>query len=178
MATKESYLKDLMGHVLQVLYMLFLGIIIAVFCGLGIDTFYAAPKAPEFPTTLQQEQYKTVPATTRTAEEIAAQKDYDAAQKKYMEELKPYNRNASIIAIVLAVIALTLSLTVLLRWEVIANGMLLGGVFTLAYSIILGMQTDDTKFRFFLVAVGVLITLVLGYIKFIRPNEDNKLTEE
>lgn len=167
MASRESYLKDLMGHVLQVLYMLFLGIIIAVFCGLGIDTFYTAPKAPEFPAVLQQEEYETAPISTRYE-----QKAYDAAQKKYMEDMKPYNRNASIIAIVLAVIALSLSLTVLLRWEVIANGVLLGGVFTLAYSIILGMQTDDTKFRFFLAAVGVLITLVLGYIKFIRPNEE------
>lgn len=171
MAT-ENYLKDLMGHVMQIIYMVFLGVIIAVLCGLGIDTFYAKPKAPEYPTVLQNEQYKTVPITTQTEEELAAQKSFDEAQKKYTEDMKPYNRNASIIAIALAVIALSLSLTVLIRWEVIANGVLLGGVFTLAYSIILGMQTEDSRFRFFLVAVGVLVTFILGYIKFIKPQTE------
>lgn len=172
MATKESYLRDLMGHALQVLYMVFLGIIIAVFCGLGIDTFYPGPKAPDYPAVLQNAQYKTAPATVQTAEEIAAQKSFDAAQKQYQEDLKPHSRNASIIAILLAVVALTLSLTVLVKWEVIANGVLLGGIFTMGYSIILGMMSEDTRFRFFLVAAGVLIALILGYMKFIRPNEE------
>jgi len=172
MATKESYLKDLMGHALQVLYMIFLGIIIAVFCGLGIDTFYPGPVAPEYPTVLQNEQYKTAPATTQTPEELAAQKEFDAAQKQYQNDLKPYSRNASMIAIVLAVLALSLSLIVLVKWEVIANGVLLGGIFTMAYSIILGMQSEDPKFRFFLVTAGVAITFALGYLKFVRAHKE------
>lgn len=172
MDTKESYLKDLMGHVMQIIYVIFLGVLIAVFCGLGINTFYTPPKAPEYPTILQSEQYKTVP-TSQTAEELKAQKEFDAAQRKYQNDLKPYNRNASIMALVLAVIALALSLTVLIRWEVIANGVMLGGVFTLAYSIILGMQTEDTKFRFILVTAGVVVALVMGYVKFIKAGSKN-----
>jgi len=175
MDTKEVALKGLMGHTLQILYMVALGIIIALFCGLGIDTFYPGPKAPEYSTILMNQQYKTVPVTgtvTQTPEELQAQKDYDAAQTKYMEALKPHSRNASIIAILLAIGALALSLTVLVKWEVIANGMLLGGIFIMGYSIILGMMSEDTRFRFFLVAAGVLIALVLGYLKFIKPNEE------
>jgi uncharacterized membrane protein len=172
MVSKENYLKDLMGHVLQVLYMIFLGIIVALFCGLGIDAFYPAPRSPEYPAVLQSQQYKTVPTTTQTAEELAAQKEFDTAQKGYTEKTKSYNRNASLLAISLAVISLILSLTVLVRWEVIANGVLLGGILTMAYSIIIGMSTEDTRFRFLLVTVSVLVTLVLGYIKFIKPNED------
>lgn len=171
MAEKESYLKDLMGHVMQIIYMIFLGIIIAVFCGLGIDTFYPAPKAPEYPTVLMNQQYKTTPTTTQTPVELEAQKAFDEAQKQYQEDMKPHNRNVAIISMVLAIIALVLSLTVLMRWEVIANGVLLGGIFTMGYSIIMGMTTEDTKFRFFITAVGVLISLVLGYIKFIKPSK-------
>lgn len=171
MATKDSYMKDLMGHVMQIIYMVFLGILIAIFCGLGISTFYESPKAPEYPQVLQVEQYKTEP-TEQTDEELAALKDFDEEQRQYEEAMKPYARNVSIIALVLAVVALALSLTVLIRWEVIANGVLLGGVFTLAYSIIMGMMTEDTRFRFFLVTAGVIITLVLGYIKFIKPSQE------
>lgn len=175
MTTKESYFKDLMGHALQVLYMVFLGIIIAVFCGLGIDTFYPTPTAPEYPAVLQAEQYKTT-EVTQTAEELAAQQEYDAAYAQFQKDLEPYNRNASIIAIILSVLALALSLTILVKWEVIANGVLLGGIFTMGYSIILGMQAGDSKFRFFLVTAGVAITFALGYLKFIKPN--NKAVSE
>jgi hypothetical protein len=171
MTTKESYLKDLMGHALQILYMVFLGIIIAIFCGLGIDTFYPGPTSPDYPITLQQDQYKETP-TTRSSEELEVQKEYDAAQIQYQNDLEPYARNVSMIALVLSVIALTLSLTVLAKWEVIANGVLLGGIFTMGYSIIMGMQGGDPKFRFFLVTVGVAITFVLGYMKFVRPNKE------
>jgi hypothetical protein len=171
METREPYLKDLMGHVMQIIYVIFLGILIAVFFGLGIDTFYPAPKPPEYPELLMSQQYKTVPSETQTEEEISAQKSYDEAQSKYTEDMKPHSRNVSIIALVLSVIALALSLTILMRWEVIANGVLLGGVFTLGYSIIQGMMTEDTRFRFVIVSVGVLVSLVLGYYKFIKPTQ-------
>lgn len=171
MTTKENYFKDLMAHVLQVMYMLFLGIIIAVFFGLGIDTFYPAPKYPEYPVTLES-QFKEAMPEEPTSEQSQALAKYEEEQRNYESQVKVYNRNASVVAIALAVIALALSLTILLRWEVIANGMLLGGIFTLAYSLILGVQAEDAKFRFLLVTVGVLVTFALGYIKFVLPNKE------
>jgi hypothetical protein len=165
-------IKDLMTHVLQVLYMLFLGIVIAAFFGLGVDTFYPSPKTPEFPQVLQDQQYKATAENQMTNEERAAQKKYDADMTKYQKDLKPYDRNASIIIVVLAVIALVLSLTVVAHWAIISNGVLLGGVFTLAYGIILGMQTDDTKFRFLVISIAALVTLALGYVKFIRKMDN------
>ncbi len=171
MATEtHPIIKDLMTHVLQVLYMLFLGIVIAAFVGLGVDTFYTSPKAPEYPQILQDQQYKSVP-TDQTAEEKAAQKTYDESQKKYSEEMKVHSRNVSIVVMIFAVVALALSLTVLVKWEIIANGFLLGGVFTMAYSIILGMTTEDVKFRFLVISLAALVTLGLGYVKFIHKLE-------
>ena len=170
METKESYLKDLMGHVMQIIYMIFLGVIIALFFGLGIDTFYPGPKEPLYPTILQEKQYQSSP-TIQNVEEKVVEKKFNQEMDQYNKDLKPYSRNVSIIAIVLSVIALILSLTVLIRWEVIANGVMLGGVFTLGYSIIMGMQADDPKFRFAIITVGVVIALALGYYKFILPNK-------
>ena len=170
MESKESNLKDIMGHVMQLVYMLFLGIIIAVFFGLGIDTFYPGPKMPEYPTILETQDYKTTP-TTQTSEQNAAEVKYNKDLRQYDKEIKPYSRDVSIIAMVLAIAALVLSLTVLIRWEVIANGVLLGGVFTLGYSIIMGVQADDPKFRFAIISVGVVIAVVLGYVKFILPKK-------
>jgi hypothetical protein len=172
---KENYLKDLMGHVMQIIYMVFLGILIAVFCGLGIDTFYPGPKMPDYPLSLQEKESKSATAPVYTAEELKVREDYDKSIRDYENARKPYARNVSMIAITLAVVALAISLTVLIRWEVIANGVLLGGVFTLGYSIIRGMESEDPKFRFFLVTIGVIIALVLGYVKFILPNKEKEV---
>jgi hypothetical protein len=49
---------------------------------------------------------------------------------------------------------------------------LLGGVFAAAYSIIRGLMSENTQFRFIIVVIGLAIALALGYIKFIRPKAD------
>ena len=51
----------------------------------------------------------------------------------------------------------------------IADGLLLGGVLTLLYSVIRGFGTEDNMFRFVVVSVGFAISLFLGYVKFIQP---------
>jgi hypothetical protein len=42
---------------------------------------------------------------------------------------------------------------------------------TLIYSVIQGFGTEDNMFRFLVVSAGLFISLVLGYIKFIKPKE-------
>jgi len=55
--------------------------------------------------------------------------------------------------------------------KMIADGILLGGVFTTAYGIIRGFMSDSSQFRFLVVTMGLLIALILGYVKFIRPSK-------
>jgi hypothetical protein len=54
----------------------------------------------------------------------------------------------------------------------IADGILLGGVFTTMYSIMRGLMTENSQFRFLIVTVGIIIAFVLGYVKFIKPKEN------
>ena len=89
-----------------------------------------------------------------------------------MEESKPYNRNVSIVSLVASIIILVLSLTLLAKIKMIADGILLGGVFVTAYGIIRGLMSEDSQFRFIIVTIGLIIALVLGYIKFIRPRKN------
>ena len=100
------------------------------------------------------------------------EKEFAQAQEKYMEESKPYNRNVSIISLVASIIILVLSLTLLTKIRMIADGILLGGVFTTTYSIIRGFSSGNAQFRFLIVIIGLIIALALGYLKFIRPKEN------
>lgn len=65
-----------------------------------------------------------------------------------------------------------MSLTVVKNLIYIADGVLLGGVLTLLYSIVRGFGSQDTMFRFVVVSIGLVIALLLGYIKFIKPNKN------
>jgi hypothetical protein len=156
--------------ILKYIYTIFLALLVALFVGLGIDAFYPGPKAPDYPIILETEK----PGCEDTAELKNARLQYAEAQKDFTEKSKPYNRNISILSLSAAIVVLTLSLTLLSKIKMIADGILLGGVFTTGYSIIRGLMSEDTKFRFLIVTVGLIIALILGYLKFIEPREERK----
>jgi len=149
---------------IKFIYTLFLALLIALFVGLGIDTFYPGPKAPRYPVELDQIRQ----GCEETVEQQSLRKEFSLAQDKFMEESKPYNQNVSIASLVASIIILALSLTLLAKIKMIADGVLLGGVFTTVYSIIRGLMSESSQYRFLVVTVGLIIALVLGYIKFIR----------
>lgn len=153
---------------LKVLYTIFLAIMLAFFIGLGIEAFYATPKAPDYPTELQ---YNGKAPSEMSPEMQKIQKDYDQSQKDWMKENSVHSRNTSIIAMIASVILLILSLTVLVKINILSDGFLLGGLLTLLYGIIRGFESDNNKFRFLMVSIGLLVALILGYLKFIRPKE-------
>jgi len=150
---------------LETIYTLFLALMIALFFGLSISAFYIQPKEPEYPTILQVNSK----GGTMTSEQLDAQYNYDLATKSFQKEFSVYNRNVSIITLVLAIIALTVGLLFFENIFVISNGLLLGGLFTLLYSMVRGFMSDNTQFRLIVVTVGLIVAIVLGYIKFIKP---------
>jgi hypothetical protein len=153
--------------IIKLIYTLFLAILVALFVGLGISAFYPAPKSPEYPIELQLAEKG--PNCSLSEETKTAQINFDKETKIYNEASNIYNRNVSIISLIAAIIILVLSLTLLAKINMIADGILLGGVFAAAYSIIRGVMSENTQFRFLIVVIGLVIALTLGYIKFIRP---------
>ena len=153
--------------IIKIIYTAFLGILIALFIGLGIDAFYTGPVDPVYPSELALTQ----PECGNYDELKIAQEKYDHARREYEEESKLYNRNVSIISLIAAIIIMIISLTFLHKFKMIAHGILLGSVFTTIYSIIRGLMTEDARFRFIIVTIGLIIALILGYIKFIQQND-------
>lgn len=148
------------------LYTLFIGLLLALFVGVGIAAFFPGPKAPEYPAKL------STPVTDGAKESDEARDlrlKYEADQKSYDEAAKDYNRQVSMVTLGAAVLLLFIGLVLLKHVELWADGLSLGAVFTLIYSIIRGFATEDTKFRFLVVTAGLVVALVLGYIKFVQP---------
>lgn len=153
------------NKIIKLVYTFFLGLLIAVFVGVGVNTFYPGPKMPEYPTSL------STPATKDVADkEIAAQRNYDAQHKKYTEASNPYNRNVSIVVLVAAVALLTVSILTEIKMRIISDGVMLGGLFTLVYSIGRSFASSNSKYVFLVTSVGLAIVIYLGYHRFVRPH--------
>lgn len=156
------------NKVLKIVYTFFLGLLLAIFVGVGINTFYESPKPPEYPISL------TTPMKEPTNEPSDEELEYREAQQKYDEAIKPYNRNVSIIALSAAIVLVVISLVFERRIKIIADGMMLGGLFTLIYSIIRSFVSEDTKYIFVVVTIGLALVLYLGYHRFVRVREAHK----
>lgn len=158
----------------RLVYTIFVGVLLAMFVGVGIAAFYPEPKWPEEPMLLKLYKLPTEPLkdSTIAAQLQKEQETFDEAQKVFQEKFKNYNRNVSVISLISAVLMLTVSLTLLRKILIIADGLLLGGVTTLLYSLLRGFGSGSDKFRFIIVSVGLATSLILGYVKFIEPSKN------
>lgn len=159
---------------IKVIYTFLIGIFVAVFIGVGIAAFYPGPKFPEPPAVLKYGNVDIGKDTAQTAEVKAEIEKYDLEESAYRQLSNIYNRNVSIISITASILVVIASLTLFKAILVIADGLLLGGVLTLIYSVIRGFNTEDNMFRFVVVSIGLFVSLALGYIKFIKPSPNTQ----
>ncbi len=140
----------------------------AIFVGVGISAFYKGPIYPEMPAVLRfcTTELKD---TTKFAEFQTQAEQFDKLEKIYQKQQQLYSKNVATIAVLAAIILVIASLTLLRKILLIADGILLGGVMTLLYSVVRGFEAQDTMFQFFVVSIGLFISLILGYVKFIKP---------
>jgi len=150
---------------------MFTGVLLAAFVGVGIAAFHPGPERPEVPFSIEHEESIceriTDEATLRQIRQ--EQEEFDKNLKVYQTQVKKYNREISIVSLIAAILILAISLTLFKKILIIADGLLLGGVLTLIYSIIRGFGSDDNIFRFIVVSIGLVVSFFLGYIKFIKP---------
>lgn len=147
---------------LKLVYSLFLGLLIVIFISVGISTFYEQPKSPEYPVT-----YENGPSGPSLREQ-EAQKEFEAKQKDWTKKNEVYSRNVAVMAAVLAIVLIGLSIWLHPKLDVITDGIMFGGVFTLIYAIIMSFQANNEKFTFGVVSVGLATAFVLGYVRFIK----------
>ena len=164
------------SNLLKYIYTVFLGILIAAFVGLGIDTFYQGPTPPEYPSKLERVATPEGEAKELTEEEIAEQEEYQSKYEQFSEDMARYNRNVSIIALVAAVLILAISLGFSQKLDILADGVLFGGILTLGYGIIRGFGSDDPQFRFIVITVGLIVAVVLGYMRFVKPQMEQAVS--
>lgn len=148
---------------LQVIYSFFLGLVVVGLVAIGINTFHARPKWPEFP-------YDKYAGGQPTPEQLAEQQ---AAMQAAQAATDAWSLNTSIILLVCATGILAVSLWRPARMAVISNGLLLGGIFTMIYAVGQSLSTSSGQMaRFFVALAALIVTVGIGYLTFIRRTAD------
>lgn len=164
------------GTGLRTIFSFFLGLMLVAFAGVGVYTFYPPPD--EFRTEIRELDRReemirdSRPADQLTEEDRAQIREVTeqryAVEDAMREAQRPWGRTTSIILMVVATLAMAVSLIRAEQLPVISNGLLLGGVFTMLYGVGWIIATDVSKARFVVMAVALVITLALGYVRFVR----------
>lgn len=147
----------------KVLYKIFLGTMLVLFIGFGISVFKPGPTMPKYPTELEG-----IKSEVPTPEQEKINSDYAKKQRTYQDESAAYSRTVSVYVFAFSILLLILSLTVLIKVEIIGDGVLLGGLLTLGYGIIRALMSENNKFQFIAVTIGLVIALFLGWWEFLR----------
>ena len=73
-----------------------------------------------------------------------------------------------LILLLCATAVLVVSLLLPAAQAALSNGILLGGVFTMIYAVGMAFASDTGLLRFGVVAVALAVTIVVGYLRFVR----------
>lgn len=119
---------------LQIIFAIFLGLVLVSFVWIGLLTFYPQP-------------------------------DWNDSDGKAMET---WQLTSGILLLLIATAISGISLALPARLEVIANGLLLGGIFTMLSSVGVAFTLEVSGWRFAVVTAALVVTVGIGYLRFAR----------
>jgi hypothetical protein len=162
---------------LQLIFAFFLGLMITSFFGVGVYTFYPPRIEPFNETTRALHDEKQLLFEGRGVEGLTEDQkaEVEALNAKIhetgeqlREHQEAWTRTSSIILLLLATLAMGVSLVRADQLPVINNGLLLGGIFTMLYGTGWILASGESQLRFWTMGFALLVTLALGYVRFVR----------
>lgn len=171
--------RERQNDALQTIFSFFLGLMVLAFIGVGVNTFYPSPTA-DFDQRQQAlfDKQSTIgqkfpggvaPTPQQQAEAAKIQSQINALQRERQRLQSGWQSVTSIVLILFATAVMAISLIRSEQLKVISNGLLLGGLFTMVYGTGWTIASGDSKVRFVVITFALVVTLALGYLKFVRP---------
>jgi hypothetical protein len=149
---------------------------LTAFAGIGVYTFHPPPTQYDGQIrnlTLDEEGIRGSKTSNELTTEDRDQLDEIRRQRRELSYLaeearKPWCLSTSIILIIFSTLTLVVSLVRADQLQVISNGLLLGGVFSMLYGVGWIAFTGTSILRFLVMTVALMIAVGLGYVRFVR----------
>ena len=161
---------------LRIIFSIFLGLMLTAFAGIGVYTFHPPPGDYEDQIrdlTREEQEIRGASASGELTADDRDRIDEIRSRRRVlsdqaMEDRKPWFLSTSIILIVFSTLLLVVSLLRAEQLQVISSGLLLGGVFTMLYGVGWIAFTGTSVLRFVVMTIALVITVGLGYVRFVR----------
>ena len=177
----------------RVLYCIFLGLLVALFVGWAMSAWFPTPRWETVyrdfeqnmgePAAPSPDELNLITADQRTARiqqyetdraaYVEWQTNHDARDEEFKKISDKQGVTVALISMLIAVVVTSVSLLYSGKLQVITEGLLLGGIFTLIYSIGWTLFRAPTV-AVLIVGVSLVVTIVIGYIKFVKKAADAK----
>lgn len=165
---------------LQTIFAFFLGLMTVAFVGVGVNTFY--PSTTQKFETQEREISRRLDHLNRSAtpgtftpEQQAEFDRLEADRTKLAEQRdaanKEWARVTSIVIVLFATLVLVISLLLAEQLRVIANGLLLGGLFSMVYGVGWVLSSGNSMARFWVIVFALCVSIALGYVRFVRDRK-------
>jgi hypothetical protein len=142
----------------RLIYVLAIGVLVAMTVGFGVVTFIPEPDPPEYPFFPIPARPADGTSVTPTEEEqIAAQEAYDKAYREYEQEREEQRRIALGVTIPIALAFILAGLLATHALDVLRVGLMLGGLFSLIWGLIYAASEAGNGAMF----VAALIALIV-----------------
>lgn len=162
-----------MNPFIRLIYALLIAAATVAFIGVGIYTFYPEPQPPVYPQQIRPLE-KGINQPINPVDEGGVD-EYQQAYDHYQTELKTYYRNVSIIGSVLAAVAVAGGLLLRRKFDIIGEGLALGGVGTTIYAVVTASMADNRIMRFVAVTLFLAAAIAVVYAEFItKPTTSAK----
>ncbi|MEZ5294451.1 MAG: hypothetical protein R2745_25450 [Vicinamibacterales bacterium] len=170
---------------LSTIFSIFLGLMVTAFVGVGVYTFYPPPRAQFEDRLTDLDRRHQAIASSKAPDQLTAgdrgemqrlTDERNALMDRSREATETWGFRTSLVLVVLATMAMAISLVRAAQLPVVSSGLLLGGVFTMVYGTGWIVATDTSFARFFVVTAALAITIALGYVRFVRRAETGTLT--
>lgn len=162
---------------LSTIFAIFLGLMITAFIGVGVNTFYPSPAKPF------EAQMEAFGRQERAIEQGRSSDQLSPPERERMRQIRDsvtilndrardareaWGRITSIILVAFATLVMAIAVWQADQLAVLSNGLLLGGVFTMCYGVGMILATTTSIARFLMLTVALTVTIVLGYLRFVR----------
>jgi hypothetical protein len=148
-----------MNTFIRLLYSILIAGATVTFIGISILTFYPPPVVPQYPT-VPMAQKVIIPV------EPPILGAYNDAYMRYQTDQKTYSLNVSIAVMFTGLAAVAVGLYLGKRFDIIGEGLALGGIGNTIYAIGLASLADSRVVRFIAVTTLLGSVILLVYFKF------------
>jgi hypothetical protein len=171
---------------LSVIFAFFLGLLLTAFIGVGVNTFHPSPAEPleRQMQALGREERQIEngrPTSALSADEQARMRSIrdsvDVLNRRADQVREGWGRSTSLILIAFATLVMAVAVLRADQLSVLSNGLLLGGVFTMVYGVGLILATGTSMARFLAITLALVVTLGIGYLRFVRRRSEALVLE-